>query len=242
LIGEELLLPQDSEARIYCLQAPYEEERVLRRVKGNDRVNEKQQLIEHLAHTATEILLDDGAPADPQGLLTAATDLVVLEWEKLLGSRPDKVNPCLVMQAAIVATHGYLLKQAHGLGLLYTFGYTMPCAEAVIEQLVALSVVITDIRFSANSRAAKWRKNRLQAQLLASYLHLPELGNENYNRPGAPIQLARPEIGVNLVGERLQQGQHLAFMCVCSDIERCHRKVAAGLMLEQFPTLNVIHL
>jgi hypothetical protein len=90
-------------------------------------------------------------------------------------------------------------------------------ADAVTRALVALGVVITDIRFSANSRAAKWRKAQLQVRLEASYLHLPELGNKNYNRPGAPIQLAHPEIGVNLAGERLRQGQHLAFMCVCSE-------------------------
>jgi hypothetical protein len=206
-------------------------------------LNQGTELVEWLAQYAVEMLQDEATPCpDPQELLSAANDWVAIAFEKQLTHKPERSDLCLIVQASILATHTYLVQQAaDGQRLLYTFGYTMLCAEAIIEQLVALGVLITDIRYSANSRAAKWRKARLQRQLGEHYFHLQALGNVNYNRPG-PIQLYQAEVGVSLAGERLQQGQHLAFMCMCPQLDGCHREVAAQKMCEQFPALKVIHL
>ena len=213
----------------------------------NEKHEQEKQLINQLAHAAAEILLQDDAEADidSQELLTAACDYVVIEFEKHVGRKPEEADQCLVIPAAIAAAHAFLLQQTkNGLGLLYTFGYTDVdlCADAAIEQLVALDVVIVDIRYSPNSRVAKWRQAQLQERLGEHYIHIQALGNVNYNRPGAPIHLFHSANGVNLVGERLQRGQHLALMCMCSEVEECHRLEAAERVQEQLPEVRVIHL
>jgi len=210
----------------------------------NEKQEQEKHVIDQLAHAAAEILLQDNAEADidSQKLLTAACDYVVLEWEKHVGRKPEEADQCQVIPAAIAAAHAFLLQQTNGLGLLYTFGYMDVCADAVIAQLVALDVVIVDIRYSPNSRRAKWRMARLQEQLGEHCLSIRELGNVNYNQPGTPIQLFQSENGVNLVGERLQRGQHLALMCVCREVEECHRLEAARQVQAQFPDVILIHL
>jgi len=204
-------------------------------------------LIDQLAHDAAEVLLqnDVEAPIDSQELLTAACDYIVLAFEQRVGRKPEEADQCQVIPAAIAAVHAFLLRQTtNGLGLLYTFGYTDVdlCADAAIEQLVALDVVIVDIRYSPNSRVAKWRQVQLQERLGEQYIHIQALGNVNYNRPGAPIHLLQSENGVSLVGERLQRGQHLALMCMCREVEECHRLEAARRVQALLPDVLVIHL
>ena len=211
----------------------------------NEKQEQEKHLIDQLARTAAEILLqgDTDADVDPQEILSVACDSVVIAFEKRAGRTPEEADQRLVIPAAIAAAHAYLLQHTtHGSGLLYTFGYTDVCADEVIEQLVALDVVIVDIRYSPNSRVAKWRQAQLQERLGEQYLHVQALGNVNYNRPGAPIHLFQSESGVSLVGERLQRGQHLALMCMCREVEECHRLEAARKVQEQLPDVIVVHL
>ena len=215
-----------------------------------DEKVEKQSLVEWLATQGSASLQQDITSLGPDEasrlssaqLLKAACDWVALEFKKRVGHFPRKVDLHTVMAASISVVHSYLLPSLKsGPGLLYTFGYTMPCADATIEQLVKLGILVVDIRYSANSRAAKWRKAQLQERLGTNYVHLSQLGNVNYNRPGG-IQLSQPEIGVPFVAELLLQGQHIALMCMCSDVDGCHREVAAEHILERFPSLHIIHL
>lgn len=178
---------------------------------------------------------------DLQATLDAARDWAALGFEELFSRPPAKSEQHLVVRASVAAMHTRLQQEAPEFGLLYTFGYTMPFADALIEQLVALGVTIADIRYSANSRAAKWREARLRERLGDHYIRIQELGNVNYNRAGS-IQLSRPEAGIRLAGDRLQQGQHLAFMCVCSTVDGCHRQLAAELMHVHIPALTILHL
>lgn len=206
-------------------------------------------LVEWLTHATKKLLQQGGSVLEPETTLRgtpqeayiAACDWAALAFEGRIGHFPKKADLPVVVQASIAATHAYLLPVAKEMGVLYTFGYTMPCADAVIEQLVALDVIVTDIRYAAHSRAAKWREAELREHLGDRYLRIQELGNVNYNRPGG-IQLFRPEIGVRLAGERLESGQHLAFMCMCPQAEGCHRQNAAQATAQAFPSLTVVHL
>ena len=180
---------------------------------------------------------------EPQQAYLVAGDLVQSACHARVGHAPKPADRWdVVYQATIAATHSYLLARSNGIGLLYTFGYTTPGTGPAIEQLVALDVSIADIRYSPNSRVQKWRKSSLQNWLGDHYLHIRELGNVNYNQPGAPIQLFQSENGVSLVSERLQRGQHLALMCMCREVEECHRLEAAREVQVQFPEVMVIHL
>ena len=152
---------------------------------------------------------------EPQQAYQVAAGLAQSAYHVRLGHAPSAADLWDgVYQATIAATHSYLLPRSNGIGLLYTFGYTAPGAGPAIEQLVTLDVTIADIRYSPNSRVQKWRTSSLQNWLGGHYLHIRELGNVNYNQPGAPIHLFQSENGVNQVSERLQSGQHLALMCV----------------------------
>lgn len=138
-----------------------------------------------------------------------------------------------------MTTHSYLSKQSP-CGLLYTFGYGMLGASVLIEQLVELGVAIYDIRFSPRSRVHKWRKPYLREWLGDNYLHLPALGNVNYNQPDLDIELADPVTGVPLVAQPLRGGKHIALMCVCKEHEECHRSDAADEILKQIPEAILI--
>ncbi|HZU00167.1 MAG TPA: hypothetical protein VFA10_10925 [Ktedonobacteraceae bacterium] len=210
-----------------------------------DQIGQEQEmgLVEWMTAHTEELLRQDISRLRPEEVLTAACDWSAIAFERRVGHFPKKTDLSVVMQASIAATHAYLLSMTRktGMGLLYTFGYTMPCADAVIGQLVALDVMITDIRYAANSRVAKWREAELRERLGDRYLRMQELGNVKYKCPGS-IQLYQPEVGVRMAGGRLQHGQHLAFMCMCPQAEGCHRQNAAQEMAQAFPSLIIVHL
>lgn len=179
--------------------------------------------------------------ADPKEAFSAAQDWAVIGFQYYTRRQPSKSERGVILRAGLAALHLYLRQRADDLGLLYTFGYAVPGADAVIEQLAALDVLITDIRYMARSRAAKWRKAALQGRLGTSYLRLRALGNVNYRQPGN-IQIFQPETGVRLASDRLRQGQHVALMCQCPQLDGCHRAAAADLLIARLPALKVVHL
>jgi hypothetical protein len=176
----------------------------------------------------------------PQVLYNIAKDLAMAAHIERKGQKPDREHLWVILQAAIAATHSTLLPRSGGQGILYTFSYTWQ-GGPIIEQLILLNIVITDIRYSANSRVHKWRQPSLQAWLGDYYRHIQELGNINYNQSG-DIQLFKPEEGVTLVMNQLQAGQHLALMCVCTELDKCHRKTVAQKIVEQQSDVILVHL
>ncbi len=206
------------------------------------RVHQRQTMecLERLSEYALEMLHLEWLLVEGE-YLKVAHDWASLGFAKIYGHYPRKVDQGMLLQASITAVHRYLCQQSLDMGILYTFGYTMSCADDLIEQLKAPGILVADIRFSANSRAAKWRAAQLRTRLESYYFPLQELGNVNFNRP-AGIELYRPELGVSLAGERLLKGQHVAFMCMCSKVEECHREVAAQRMAERYPALKIAHL
>lgn len=107
---------------------------------------------------------------------------------------------------------------------LYTFGYSGRTPHELQTLAEQLQVVVADIRFSPRSRIPDWSGGRLQNLLGDRYRHLPSLGNRNYK--GGPIEFVDLEAGVVEVGELLRQ-QPVILLCVCADVQRCHRLPAA---------------
>ena len=121
---------------------------------------------------------------------------------------------------------------------LYTYGYsgrTPPDLQALAEQLQA---VVVDIRFSPRSRSPGWSGGRLQKLLGDRDRPLPALGNRNYK--GGPIEFVYLAAGVAEVG-RLLSRQPVILLCVCADVQRCHRLPAAEAIAARYG-LTVEHL
>jgi uncharacterized protein (DUF488 family) len=128
------------------------------------------------------------------------------------------------------------------LGTLYTLGYSATSAVRLVEELVNLDVTIVDIRYRADSICPLWERVTLSAWLGKYYWHLPALGNTTYVNQGQPITLADPEAGLPKLIAHLRQGESLALLCVCAEVEHCHRRLVAELVQARLPGLRVIHL
>jgi uncharacterized protein (DUF488 family) len=94
-----------------------------------------------------------------------------------------------------------------------------------------LDAVVVDIRFSPRSRNPHWTAGRLTSLLGERYRHLAVLGNRNYK--GGPIEFVDLEEGVVKVGELLRE-QPVILLCVCADVERCHRLPAAEAIAARY--------
>jgi uncharacterized protein (DUF488 family) len=128
------------------------------------------------------------------------------------------------------------------LGTLYTLGYSATGAVRLVEALVALDVTIVDIRSRADSVRPLWERGTLSAWPGKDYWHLLALGNTTDTHRGAPTTLADLERGLPKLVAHLQQGESLALLCVCAEVEHCHRRLVAELVQARLPGLPVIHL
>ncbi len=124
---------------------------------------------------------------------------------------------------------------------LYTLGYHEAGSVTLVETLVALDVTLVDIREFAISQRGCWQGWWLAERFGRYYWHVPELGNVWYQQPGHALRLANPERGLPLLLARLADGEALALMCGCPQVERCHRKLVADLVQERLPCVQVIH-
>jgi uncharacterized protein (DUF488 family) len=125
---------------------------------------------------------------------------------------------------------------------LYTFGYGGKDVPALLDLLATLEppkAIVVDTRYRPYSRNPTWAKGNLLGQLDSQYLHLPELGNVNYKGEG-DIKIADLDAGGDKVGALLQVAP-VVLLCVCKDVQFCHRKVVGEALAERFG-VDLIHL
>lgn len=107
---------------------------------------------------------------------------------------------------------------------IYTLGYMYWTREKLAAELMRLGAKLVDIRYSPRSSRIEWSKSELQAFFGQAYIHMPELGNVNYQ--GGPVRLANPNKVIQPI-ERMLQEQPCILMCACGDWDQCHRRHAA---------------
>jgi uncharacterized protein (DUF488 family) len=107
---------------------------------------------------------------------------------------------------------------------LYTFGYNGQQPEKLLALAEQLDTVVADIRFSPRSRVPHWNGGRLAKLLGGRYHHLPVLGNRHYK--GGPVEIVDLEAGLAQVADLLAH-QPIILLCVCAQVERCHRRLVA---------------
>lgn len=176
---------------------------------------------------------------DPEQIFLVAREEIYAAYQEHWQCTRKQCDGATIIKTSVMTVHSCLLKHRSSCGLLYTFGYSMPGAVSMIEQLVQLDVIINDIRFSPRSRVHRWRQPHLRNWLGDRYVHIPALGNIHYN-DDQDIELADPTAGVPQVLQQLRTGKHVALMCVCKEHEECHRHAVAERILEQLPDVILL--
>lgn len=121
---------------------------------------------------------------------------------------------------------------------LYTFGYSGHQPEKLLALAEQLDAIVADVRFSPRSRVPHWNGGRLAKLLGDRYHHLPALGNRNYK--GGPIEIVDLEAGLAQVADLLAH-QPIILLCVCAEVERCHRRLVAEAISARYG-VSVTHL
>lgn len=108
---------------------------------------------------------------------------------------------------------------------IYTIGYTGLKLSDLTVWMDAHNATLVDTRLNAYSPNPDWKKHTLQRVFSDSYRHVKELGNVNY-KGGGDIALKDVAFGVEVVRQLLEFTPVL-MLCTCSNVDTCHRKVAA---------------
>lgn len=115
------------------------------------------------------------------------------------------------------------------LGSLATFGYADKTTLWELQAAMHANphALIIDTRFTPScSWEPLWQRNTLQVAWEKRYIWRGDwLGNVNYNKRDAPIQLANEEQGIPWLVRGLEKGLTLILLCGCLHYETCHRKV-----------------
>ncbi len=124
-------------------------------------------------------------------------------------------------------------------GKIIPFGYAnggIPKLERLMRDERACLV---DIRFSPRSKYQAFNLEALQARWQKRYIHMPELGNKNYNN-GGPIQIAYAEQGIARLIDGIMQGYTIVLMCGCKEYESCHRRTVVEMLQGIMSSVRVL--
>lgn len=125
---------------------------------------------------------------------------------------------------------------------LYSVGYLNPGALDLLQERIDQGAVILDIRLLAGSRyRPDFSGKRLRERFGTAYLRAMELGNKNYNRPGAPIVLVHPEKGIARLLTLLKQSD-VCLLCRCQQFTLCHSATVVAEAQRINPDIQVTRL
>jgi uncharacterized protein (DUF488 family) len=124
--------------------------------------------------------------------------------------------------------------------MLYTIGYSGRSLDDIAHLLQIDAALLVDVRYTPASRwRPKFRTHHLATHCGARYVWCQALGNRNYK--GGPIQLADYPAGLAQVRTLLETHAALVLMCIGSEVETCHRTMAAA-QLSQALQVPLTHL
>lgn len=138
--------------------------------------------------------------------------------------------------------HPLFIPQKSRMHTLYSIGYLNPRALDLLQECVDQGAVILDIRRVAASRyRPNFSGKRLRERFGTAYQRLRELGNDNYNQPGAPIVLHNPDLGISQLFAWLEQ-HDCCLLCRCQHLAACHSSVVVNLVQQMHPEIHVVRL
>lgn len=162
---------------------------------------------------------------------TLATELVKYEtfFVKLLGDYCKACDENLRLWRNLLPVINDKIRASYEKKLTtwYECGYSnLGTAKELIAKVKTLGAILVDIRLNPYSKRAEYQKAWLASECKkqgVGYLHIPELGNINYNKDGEPIQIKDLPAGLREL-KRLMATDNIMLMCGCKNLETCHRK------------------
>jgi len=121
---------------------------------------------------------------------------------------------------------------------IYTFGYGGATPDDLMTHVKERRAIVVDVRYSPRSRNPDWSRKRLTERFGGRYMHVKTLGNKNFK--GGPIKLHDPESAVEELAPILEK-VNVILICVCKDVDKCHRKDAAEVLAEALGA-EIVHL
>ena len=115
---------------------------------------------------------------------------------------------------------------------VYTLGYAGVEIETVQNMVEALDATLVDIRLAGRSRKRGFNKKALREAFGENYLHLPQLGNVNYNDRDKPIELKDFAGGLEAIRAQAPD-KPLVLMCGCKSVHTCHRQTVADKLQQE---------
>jgi uncharacterized protein (DUF488 family) len=109
--------------------------------------------------------------------------------------------------------------------MIYTIGYAGVPVEDIAAFVAHQQALLCDIRFSPHSRNPQYTQRQLQARFGECYQHVPALGNRHYR--GGEISIVDYAQGEREIATYLQDWFAVVLLCVCADVQTCHRKRVA---------------
>lgn len=125
---------------------------------------------------------------------------------------------------------------------LFSIGYLNPDTLDLLQEQVSQGAIILDIRRIAGSRyRPQFSAKRLRERFGEAYLRAPELGNINYNQPGAPIILLNPTQGIPRLLDLLEQTD-ICLLCKCQQFATCHSALVVAEIQRACPGISFARL
>jgi hypothetical protein len=124
-------------------------------------------------------------------------------------------------------------------GKIIPFGYANGGIPELERLMARENTYLVDIRLSPRSAWQRFHKEALQVRFPKRYIHMPELGNVNYNRQEQGIKIADETRGIARLMRGISQGYTLLLMCGCKRYESCHRRTVVNLLQEAMPEVSV---
>ncbi len=123
-------------------------------------------------------------------------------------------------------------------GKMIPFGYASGGIPILLRLMQDEQAYLVDIRLSPRSKWQAFNQEALQARFHRRYIHMPELGNKNYNN-GGPIRIAYASRGIARLMRGIMQGYTLVLMCGCFEYESCHRRTVVNLLQGVMPGVQI---
>lgn len=106
----------------------------------------------------------------------------------------------------------------------FTIGYNGRNVAEIVEFLDKHSAVLADIRSVKTTGDLEWSRDYLSLMLKKRYRHVGALGDRNFGKPGAEIQIQNLSAGIRFI--ELWE-TNVIFLCACEDYQTCHRRIIA---------------
>lgn len=120
---------------------------------------------------------------------------------------------------------------------IYSFGYGGQKAAELTGWVRKHGAILVDVRFSPSSKDEQWRAKNLKDLLPDQYVHVQELGNENFR--GTEIRIKDLSKGMMKVHGLLQRAP-VVVMCACWNRATCHRTLVIRHMVDEWHVESMV--